>query len=268
MKFNPGSPTGARHPELGAPASETGGRDSTRDTVARIVLERGPQSAADIAHALGLSAAGVRRHLEALVSDGILEQCTPRRVSSATGPGRPARAYQLTDAGRASFPHAYDDLATTALRYLDETGGADAVTHFADHRAAILARSLAPSLPAASVDPATQADALAAALTGQGYAANVQSTPAGVQICQHHCPVAHVAAQFPQLCEAETRAFEQLLGTNVQRLATIAHGDGVCTTHFADRSRVSPAGVTVPARPVGVSAAVSTTAKSPSGRNR
>jgi predicted ArsR family transcriptional regulator len=40
-----------------------------------------------------------------------------------------------------------------------------------------------------------------------------------------------VAAEFPQLCEAETRAFGQLLGSHVQRLATIAHGDGVCTTH-------------------------------------
>jgi predicted ArsR family transcriptional regulator len=40
-----------------------------------------------------------------------------------------------------------------------------------------------------------------------------------------------VAAEFPQLCEAETEAFGRLLGTPVQRLATIAHGDGVCTTH-------------------------------------
>ncbi|MGW0372200.1 hypothetical protein ACWDZW_25560, partial [Streptomyces coeruleorubidus] len=46
----------------------------------------------------------------------------------------------------------------------------------------------------------------------------------------HHCPVAHVAEQFPQLCEAETEFFAELLGTHVQRLATIAHGDGVCTT--------------------------------------
>jgi predicted ArsR family transcriptional regulator len=53
----------------------------------------------------------------------------------------------------------------------------------------------------------------------------------GEQVCQHHCPVAHVAAEFPQLCEAETEAFGRLLGTPVQRLATIAHGDGVCTTH-------------------------------------
>src|SRR5260370_35976527 len=54
---------------------------------------------------------------------------------------------------------------------------------------------------------------------------------AGEQLCQHHCPVAHVAAEYPQLCEAETEAFGRLLGTPVQRLATIANGDGVCTTH-------------------------------------
>ena len=45
-----------------------------------------------------------------------------------------------------------------------------------------------------------------------------------------------MAAEFPQLCEAETEAFAQLLGTPVQRLATIAHGDGVCTTHVSPQT--------------------------------
>ena len=40
----------------------------------------------------------------------------------------------------------------------------------------------------------------------------------------------HVAEQFPQLCDAETAALGRLLDVHVQRLATIAHGDGVCTT--------------------------------------
>ena len=34
--------------------------------------------------------------------------------------------------------------------------------------------------------------------------------------------------------EAETEVFARLLGTHVQRLATIAHGDGVCTTYIPD----------------------------------
>ena len=50
-----------------------------------------------------------------------------------------------------------------------------------------------------------------------------------MQVCQHNCPVSQAAHEFPQLCDAEAAAFARLLGTNVTRLATIAHGDGVCT---------------------------------------
>jgi predicted ArsR family transcriptional regulator len=212
--------------------------DRTRDAVARTVLERGPQNAADLAERLGLSPAGIRRHLDALVADGLLVEREPR-PSAHRGRGRPARTYALTDAGRAAFPHAYDDLASTALRYLRESGGEQAVTAFAEHRAATLAADLQVDVDR-SAPLTTRSDALAEALSAQGYASTTQAVSdadagdgsiSGVQICQHHCPVAHVAAEFPQLCEAETRAFAQVLGTYVQRLATIAHGDGVCTTH-------------------------------------
>ena len=203
--------------------------DRTRDAVARLVLERGPQTTVALAELLGLSAAGVRRHVDALVAEGLLRECEPR-PSVQRGRGRPARVYALTDAGRAAFPHAYDDLATTALRYLRETGGDDAVTAFAEHRASALATELREHVdPRATPD--IRALELAQGLSAAGYASTTETATLGTQICQHHCPVAHVAAEFPELCEAETRAFEQVLGTYVQRLATIAHGDGVCTTH-------------------------------------
>jgi predicted ArsR family transcriptional regulator len=80
--------------------------------------------------------------------------------------------------------------------------------------------------------PVDRAQALAAALTAEGYAASASAISSGGQLCQHHCPVAHVAAEFPQLCEAETAVIGRLVGTHVQRLATIAHGDGICTTHI------------------------------------
>jgi predicted ArsR family transcriptional regulator len=210
------------------------GEAGTRAAVARLILQRGPQRAADLADQLGLSAAAIRRHLDALVADGLLVEREPR-PSAQRGRGRPPRTYALTDAGRAEFPHAYDDLANTALRYLRETGGDGAVAEFAEHRARSLAAELRESMDAAA-PLATRVEALASGLSEHGYASTTQAIDAagniqGVQICQHHCPVAHVAAEFPQLCEAETRAFEQVLGTYVQRLATIAHGDGVCTTH-------------------------------------
>jgi predicted ArsR family transcriptional regulator len=198
--------------------------------VARLILERGPQSAAAIGQSLGLSPAAIRRHLDALLGDGLVAEGRPRPSATHRGRGRPARVYAITDAGRSAFPHAYDDLATTALRYLLETGGEDAVTAFAEHRAHSLADALRADVDPAAT-PVTRAEALAGSLTAHGYAATTETAATGTQICQHHCPVAHVAAEFPQLCEAETRAFEAVLGTYVQRLATIAHGDGVCTTH-------------------------------------
>ena len=78
---------------------------------------------------------------------------------------------------------------------------------------------------------------LAQALSADGYAASAtKANLGGDQLCQHHCPVAHAAAEFPQLCEAETEVIGRLVGTHVQRLATIANGDGVCTTHIPARA--------------------------------
>jgi len=237
--------------KIAARSTQGGGLDRTRDAVARLVLERGPQSAAALAQTLGLSAAAIRRHLDALVAEGLLAEREPRPTPSR-GRGRPARVYALTDAGRAAFPHGYDDLASTALRYLRDTGGERAVTDFAEHRASELAKALQHHVDQRAALE-LRAEAMADSLSANGYAATTERASAGVQICQHHCPVAHVAAQFPQLCEAETRAFERVLGTYVQRLATIAHGDGVCTTHVPVRNADAPPVVAPKAPPTALS---------------
>ena len=222
----------------------------TRDRVSGLLLEHGPQSAAELAARLGISPAAVRRHLDGLVAAGRVDE----RVAPGgqRGRGRPARRFALTDAGRSSFPHAYDDLALTALRFVAEHGGPDAVRAVAEKQLAGLAERCSTAVASAEeVAGATvdRAQVLAAALTTEGYAATASAISSGGQLCQHHCPVAHVAAEFPQLCEAETAVISTLVGTHVQRLATIAHGDGICTTHIP--AQLPHAGnKATPARPV------------------
>jgi predicted ArsR family transcriptional regulator len=218
-----------RSPEGQLPA---GGDGRTRELVARTMLEHGPVSAAEVAESLGLSPAAVRRHLDALLSDGEATfRSAPRR--GRRGRGRPAKLFLLTAAGRSRFGHAYDDLAVAALRFLAEHGGEQAVRSFAERRVLDLVGRHRDAV-AARPSPAARAEALADALSSEGYAASAQHVGAGAQLCQHHCPVSHVAAEFPQLCAAETAAFADLLGTHVQRLATIARGDAVCTTHIPE----------------------------------
>jgi predicted ArsR family transcriptional regulator len=208
----------------------------TRDRVARTLLETGPLTATALAVGLSLTTAAVRRHLDALLAEGLIEERAPRG-KAPRGRGRPARLFGLTETGRDTFDQAYDDLAAGALRFLAESGGRAAVAAFARKRVGELEARYRPLVDAAPAGRRTEA--LARALTADGYAAT--AAPAGTardaaalgeQLCQHHCPVAHVAEQFPELCEAETEVFAALLGTHVQRLATIAHGDGVCTTYI------------------------------------
>ncbi|MGW5421476.1 helix-turn-helix transcriptional regulator [Streptomyces sp. NPDC003943] len=222
-----------------APTEELAtGERSTRNRVARSILDHGPSTVADLAQRLGLTQAAVRRHLDSLVGDNVVE-AREKRVYGTRTRGRPAKVFSLTDCGRDAFDQSYDKLAVEALRWIERNaGGEAAVAAFARDR--IEAQAEAYREAVESADPAQRTEALAKALSADGYAATARHAPVGEQLCQHHCPVAHVAEQYPQLCEAETEIFSRLLGTHVQRLATIAHGDGVCTTFIPDIAHGAP----------------------------
>jgi predicted ArsR family transcriptional regulator len=213
--------------DLGTAASSAG----TRARVVRSLLADGPATAAGLAERLGVTSAAVRRHLDALVAEGRLQarDHAPYGPVRRRGRGRPAKVYALTEAGREAFPQAYDELAAEALRHLLGVAGPQAVADFARAHVGAMEQRYLPLVEAADADG--RAGALVAALTADGYAASLDPAPGGgEQICQHHCPVAHVAAEFPELCEAETEAFARLLGHHVQRLSTIGSGGHLCTT--------------------------------------
>ena len=173
----------------------------------------------------------MRRHLDALVAEGFVQADDQRPFgpTPVRGRGRPARVFSLTDAGSHAFDVDYDDLAVSALDFIERTYGEQAVLAFARQRADTLVERHRVALEDVR-DTESRLMLLADGLARDGYAATTVETEAGPQLCQHHCPVRHAAARFPQLCEAETEAFEHLLGTHVLRLATIGRGDGVCTT--------------------------------------
>jgi predicted ArsR family transcriptional regulator len=233
---------GARFPA--AVPTAGAGDNRTRARVKGLLLARGSATAAELGDAIGLSPAAIRRHLDALLADGEVS-ARDRHVLGRRGRGRPAKLFALTDSGRQDCgQHTYDDLANEALRWISRTGGEAAVAAFAEQVVSGLEDRCRSATRAAGDDPLARAEALATALSAEGYAASASAIASGGQLCQHHCPVAHVAAEFPQLCEAETQVISRLVGTHVQRLATIAHGDGICTTHIPDPRRTTrpPAG--------------------------
>jgi predicted ArsR family transcriptional regulator len=197
------------------------------ERVARVLLQAGPSTAADVAETLGLTTTGVRKQLTALVDARLVvaHERAPYGPTPKRGRGRPGMVFSLTQQGRAACDQAYDDLALSALRFMSQEFGADAVQAFAADRA----EQLAAAVPAELRGHASPTE-VAEALTRVGYAARIE--PLGevaVQLCQHSCPVVDAAREFPILCEAETEALGRVLGRHVTRLATLAHGDEVCT---------------------------------------
>ncbi len=209
----------------------------TRRQIMLLLLKHGPITAPELGDRLGLSAAGVRRHLDILEGEGLAEALHRRvrnRPGTAPSRGRPAKSFRLTNLGREQFGHAYDKLGAEALGALRAVGGQEAVREFARRRIEHIFEDINPpeggEMTGEKVE--NMAHELAEAFDRNGYAATVTRAGTGIQICQHHCPVSQVAAEHPELCEAEHEAISSRVGLHVQPLASIADGHGVCTTNI------------------------------------
>lgn len=208
--------------------------ERTRDRVLTAVLEQGPISAAQLGVLLGLTPAAVRRHLDTLTKEGLIEV---KLVSNAkSGAGRPARRYVVSRRGQTEIGDDYLQIATQALTEISDIRGEAGVVEFAQRRFARMEAKYQPVVDAAGDNVAARSKALAQALSADNFVATSNSLNSGTsmaaeQLCQGHCPIQELASSFPQFCDAETEVFSRLIGVDVRRLSTMASGGHVCTTH-------------------------------------
>lgn len=214
---------------------------SGASNVGRVLLQQGSMTPVALAELLGLTSAAIRKHLDTLTEAGLVEFSErapygPGALSSSRGRGRPARVFSLTAKGRATFGEREDSTALSAVRFLQQVAGEQAVVEFATEIAESFAENHAQIRDLPTVQD--RVEALVFALNTDGYASDLtQGASDSTQICQHNCPIGDVAAEFPQMCEAERAMFSDLLGVHVTRLATIAKGNPICTTMVPNTRR-------------------------------
>jgi predicted ArsR family transcriptional regulator len=215
--------------------------DLLGDTRASIVdeLRRQAQSVAELAATLGLSEVAIRRHLQVLERDGLVDAQTVRR----DGPGRPSARYALTDRAHRLFPDNSAQLAIELLTYLEQEHGHDALARFMRWRVARQGGRYATAL--SGVDSREGPTRLAELLSADGYFAQAgRATDADgrtvLELTQGHCAIKEVAEQHPEICAYETQLFSELLGTPVSREMTIAGGAPACVCHITDDCTSKP----------------------------
>lgn len=260
----------AEHRGEGQPLADASGstdafpeaESTTRQRVLQLVVEEGPISAAALGSALSLTAAAVRRHLDAMTEQGILEvkNVTTRR----RGAGRPSRRYVVSQRGQRSLGDDYLGLVKTALSMLESTdlsasgassgpagsnpagsdpvgsstAGSDTARGLAREYFAGFQRRWEEEL-AGIADLDQRTEKLSQLFSEDGFAGftrlvgrdNPLLAMQSTQLCQGHCPIREIAAAHPVFCEEETNMISRLLDVDVRRLSTQAAGAHVCTTH-------------------------------------
>ena len=188
-----------------------------------------PITAGQIGERLGISAAGVRRHLDALIDAGDAE-ANAAAVWQHNGRGRPAKRYRFTAAGRAKLE--------SHLRRSGGRGDAPAAgdrrrrgrphLRAPPHRHDPVRRRRGPERRRSDCRPCRRRadrrrlrDHHHAGSRADRRRSDLPASLSG----------SHLAEELPELCETEREAFAEILGTHVQRLATIVNGDCACTTH-------------------------------------
>ncbi len=197
---------------------------STRRAVLELLKRNGPQTVAQLHQVLGKSCVAVRRHLEALQSEGLVEQTT-----RALGRGRPAHLYALTEAGHELFPRNYQQLASQLLEAARAELGSAAVERLFEHRQRALAQQYAKRTAGRGLPEL--ASELAAIQDENGYMAKWE--PAGPDrylVREHNCAISRVAGANPSACSHELALFRELAGPDVEvdRISHIQSGDPEC----------------------------------------
>lgn len=189
----------------------------TRERILEFIIEQREVRVEDLATELGITHAAVRRHLDNLRADGLLDV---RSVKQATG--RPYHIYFATEKATQDVPPAYADLLERMLRGL----GDDASSVVAARIAESLASKHRQAISGLSTEEVVAQ--VTASLRNEGILEEWREEADGIHLVNGRCPY-HMAATISRLpCDSDRKAIELLLGHDVEQLNRIVDGAPCC----------------------------------------
>ena len=207
--------------ELAAPTLST--LAPTRREILESLKKRGELTADELAEKLGLTTSGVRQHLVALTSEGLVAH---RQVRE--GPGRPRHCYHLTAAADGLFPRAYSDLTNELLGYASDDDP-ELVERLFERRRRRRVEGARERLTGR--DFAGKVEELAHILDEDGYLADFQAQPDGSYlITEHNCAILGVARRYGQACSSEIEFLRDALPeASIERVQHMIAGQHACS---------------------------------------
>jgi predicted ArsR family transcriptional regulator len=214
--------------------------ESTREQVLHVLQARGGATVAALGEELGVGQASVRRHLDHLRVDGLVDVRIERH-----GVGRPAFIFYPTELAEERTPAGYPRLLSRLygeLRELDEgqvrgRDGAQVLRAMFEGVAEQVAREHESEVAAPSLEGRVAETSLA--LRREGIVDTWTKAGDGYHLTNSACPYRQAAQRSHGPCELDRRAIELLLRAPVRQVSRIADGQPACEYIVVDRA--SPA---------------------------
>ena len=132
---------------------------------------------------------------------------------------------RLTPSAESLFPKQYELLAERLMEAIASEVGPDALHRIFANWENELASRLDRSLPA---DEDERLNGLARHQSSFGFMASVHRARTGAALIEQNCPIAAIAARFPEICDHEAALFRRVLGRDVELRACQARGGLRC----------------------------------------
>ncbi len=212
---------------------------SAADRLLGVIKRRGPQRAADLAAALGITAEAVRQQILHLEQDGLV-----RSEAVQGNVGRPSRLWHLTSDGHARFPDTHAELTVQLIDAMRTELGSAAVERVIDARQAETQRSYQAALNGTR-SLAARVARLAEIRAREGYMAQWRRNGKDFILLENHCPICAAARACQGFCRSELDLFRTVLGPDVavERTEHLLQGARRCAY------RIRPAATKAGTRP-------------------
>lgn len=193
---------------------------STRRVILTLLKTKARLSVNELSKSLQITEMAVRRHLNTLERDGLVQSILVRQTM-----GRPTHQYSLTELADDLFPKNYHQLTLDLLGEL-ELEEKDLVGLLFERRKDKLLRKYEPLMQGKSLkDKVAQ---LAELQDAGGYMVQWSEEEDYYRLEEYNCPIAQVAGQYNQACQCELQLFEELLGASVERTECLAKNGNKC----------------------------------------
>jgi predicted ArsR family transcriptional regulator len=195
---------------------------STHRLLLTMMKKSGPLSVGDMANQLGITEMAVRRHLNNMERDGLVETTLVRQPM-----GRPSNKYSLTAHSDNQFPNNYHNLTLDLLEELELGSGEVVINQLFDKRKDKLIGKYASRMSAQSLKG--KVATLTQIQNDNGYMAVWEQDEQGNYVInEFNCPIAQVANKYNHACQSELALFGQLLSVEVERVECLAKDGKKC----------------------------------------